>query len=123
MAAPSNFLPSRASRNLRFRKTSWMRSMGNPPPFRMNQFGGSIGGPVVLPHYNGKDKTFFFFNYEGQRQRQSNTTLNIVPTLAERQGDLSAISTTIYDPYSGNTATGLRTPFPNNQIPLNRIDP
>ncbi len=95
----------------------------NPPPFRMNQFGGSIGGPVILPHYNGKDKTFFFFNYEGQRQRQSSTTLNIVPTLAERQGDLSAISTPIYDPYSGNTATGLRTQFPNNQIPLNRIDP
>ena len=40
-----------------------------PPPFRMNQFGGAIGGPVDLPHYSGKDKTFFFFNYEGQRQR------------------------------------------------------
>ena len=66
-----------------------------PPPFRMNQFGGSIGGPVDLPHYSGKDKTFFFFNYEGQRQRLGATTLNVVPTAAERQGNLSAIPTQI----------------------------
>ncbi len=49
----------------------------------MNQFGGSIGGPVFLPKYSGKDKTFFFFNYEGLRQRQGTTTLNIVPTAAQ----------------------------------------
>jgi hypothetical protein len=95
----------------------------NPPPFRMNQFGASIGGPVELPKYNGKDKTFFFFNYEGQRQRQGSTTLNIVPTAAERTGDLSVISTPIYDPFSGSSSTGLRTPLPNNQIPASRIDP
>ena len=71
----------------------------------------------MLPKYNGKDKTFFFFNYEGQRQRQGSTTLNIVPTAAERAGDLSVISTPIYDPFSGDPTTGLRTPFPNNQIP------
>lgn len=51
----------------------------HPPPFKRNQFGGSVGGPIVLPHfgeggspfgYNGKNRTFFFFSYEGLRQRQ-----------------------------------------------------
>src|SRR5438477_6130976 len=60
------------------------------PPFRMNQFGGSIGGPVYLPHvYKGKDRTFFFFNYEGTRWRRGDVLLITVPTLLQRQGDFS----------------------------------
>ena len=52
---------------------------GQPPPFKRNQFGGSIGGPIILPHfgegepamsYNGRNRTFFYFTYEGLRQRQ-----------------------------------------------------
>jgi hypothetical protein len=95
----------------------------SPPPLRFNQFGASLGGPVYLPNYKGQDKTWFFVNYEGQRSRRPATTINTVPTVAERQGDLSAITTPIYDPLSGSTATGRRTPFPNNQIPTNRLDP
>ena len=60
------------------------------PPFRRNQFGAALGGPVELPflHYNGKNKTFFFFNYEGLRQSLSTTTLNQVPSTAARLGHL-----------------------------------
>src|SRR5215470_16960282 len=67
-----------------------------PAPFKRNQFGFNIGGPLSLPHfgeggpglaYNGKNKTFFFFSYEGLRQRQGLTTPSItVPTEAERAG-------------------------------------
>src|SRR5262249_7044272 len=67
--------------------------------------------------------SWFFFNYEGQRSRRSATTINTVPTLANRRGDLSSITTQIYDPLSGDPATGRRTAFPNNQIPTTRLDP
>ncbi len=53
------------------------------PPFKRNQFGGSIGGPIV------KQKTFFFFNYEGLRQSLSTTSVNLVPSMNARQGILS----------------------------------
>ena len=65
----------------------------HPPPFKRNQFGGSIGGPVVLPHfgeggsplgYNGKNRTFFFFSYEGLRQRQGVDVNTLVLSDAQR---------------------------------------
>jgi Carboxypeptidase regulatory-like domain len=80
------------------------------PPFRQNQFGGSVGGPVV------RNKTFFFLSYEGQRVRKSLTQTFSVPTAAMRRGDFSGLPT-IYDPTSGQ-----RQPFPNNQI-LTPLDP
>jgi hypothetical protein len=89
----------------------------NVPPYRFNQFGAKLGGPFV------KDKAFFFFNYEGQRQRRATTLISTVPTAADRTGNLSDISTQIYDPLSGNAATGRRTPFAGNIIPANRLDP
>ncbi|HEX4644444.1 MAG TPA: TonB-dependent receptor, partial [Verrucomicrobiae bacterium] len=53
--------------------------------FRQNQFGGSIGGPVTIPHlYHGRDKTFFFFDYEGTRIRQAIPYVSTVPTALER---------------------------------------
>ena len=55
-----------------------------------NQFGGTLGGPVRLPKYNGRDRTFFFFSYEGMRERSARTSSGtIVPTALERQGDFS----------------------------------
>jgi len=66
-----------------------------PPPFKRNQFGFNIGGPIHLPHfgeggpifsYNGTNRTFFFFSYEGLRQRQGLTLTSNVPTLAQRAG-------------------------------------
>ncbi len=57
-----------------------------------NQYGGTIGGPVLLPKlYNGKDKLFFFFAYEGLKDSQPNTYTTTVPTSAERGGDFSQL--------------------------------
>jgi hypothetical protein len=98
-----------------------------------NEFGGSVGGPVYIPKlYNGKDRTFFFFTYEGLRTAQSYQFLKGSPTQDLRDGDFSnylpsdATSPyTIYDPLTTrlDPATGLyiRDPFPDNQIPANRI--
>src|SRR4029079_18408031 len=76
------------------------------PPFRQNQFGGTLGGPAL------KNKTFFFLSYEGQRVRKSLTQMFSVPTAAMRQGDFSGLPT-IYDP-TGITG-GQRLPLLNNQ--------
>jgi len=97
------------------------------PSFRLNQFGGSFGGPVVIPKlYNGKDRTFFFVDYEGYRRDSQSLALGNVPTLAMRRGDFSETAT-IYDPLTTRpnpSGSGfLRDPFPGNQIPSNRWDP
>jgi hypothetical protein len=64
---------------------------GTPlPNFKRNQFGATLGGPVELPKlYRGRDKTFFFFGYEGLRQGSANNLNTVVPTLAQRTGDFS----------------------------------
>lgn len=89
------------------------------PPFKQNQFGGTIGGPL-LPRQNTA-KTLFFGSYEGQRIRQSLTKTFSVPTKAMREGDLSAFSQ-IFDPLTTDAA-GNRTPLPGNRIPVQRLDP
>src|SRR3954454_6603377 len=108
---------------------------GKPnPPFRMNQFGGSLGGPIQIPRiYNGKNRTFFFTNYEGTRWRRGAVFTTTVPTGAERQGDFSGLTSggrqiIIYDPTTtvpNPTAPGtfLRTAFPGNRIPSSRLNP
>ncbi len=74
------------------------------PPFRRNQFGFALGGPVYLPRfgeggspigYNGKNKTFFFLNYEGWRESLSTTVLNTVPSNAARAGRLTSGTVTV----------------------------
>ncbi len=62
------------------------------PPYKLNQFGGTIGGPLVIPHvYNGKDRTFFFFSAEDLQRRSSPISATIhVPTQAQLHGDFSA---------------------------------
>lgn len=101
--------------------------------FQRNQFGGTVGGPVLIPGlYDGHGKTFFFFSYEGLRQRSQSNLITTVPTLAMRQGDFTGLTTadgkpiTIYDP---NTTTydgkvWRRSEFAqHNIIPLDRINP
>jgi hypothetical protein len=86
---------------------------------KRNQFGGNIGGPVSIPHlYGGKDRTFFFFNYEGQRLRSGLVNNIIVPSDARRAGNFSDLlpSKIIYDRSSGTP-----TPFPGNIIPQGRL--
>jgi hypothetical protein len=84
-------------------------------PKNFNTFGGSLGGPITIPKlYNGRDKTFFFFDYEGNRKTQSYPQQLLVPTAAERNGDLSDLAAAtglpVMNPFTG-------TPFPNNTIP------
>jgi hypothetical protein len=63
------------------------------PPFHRNQYGASLGGPIVFPHiYDGHDKTFFFLNYEGLRDDHSFFSRSHVPTLAEQSGDFSDLA-------------------------------
>jgi hypothetical protein len=89
---------------------------GELPEFKRHQFGGTVGGPI------GKsEKDFFFFSYEGLREARGLTALMTVPTAAIRNGDFSGTGATIYDPATLDPTTGLRQPFPGNQIPLNRI--
>ena len=61
-------------------------------PYRQNQFGFAVGGPVVLPKFNGRDKSFFFLNYEGTRIRQGRTFNALVPSDAFRRGDFSSLT-------------------------------
>lgn len=76
-------------------------------PYNRNEFGGTIGGPVV------KNKLFFFGSYEGLRLRQSTTLVRAMPTVALKAGDFSGLPT-IKDPYTG-------LPFAGNKIPADRI--
>jgi hypothetical protein len=103
------------------------------PAFTQNQYGANGGGPAI------KNKTFFFASYEGFRLRQGASTLTSVPTPAMRAGDFSNLRGStgalipLYDPLTtcgvlGNAAcangqTTLRSPFPNNMIPVSRMDP
>jgi hypothetical protein len=93
-----------------------------------NEFGGFLSGPVDIPHvYKGKDKAFWFFDYEGLRSRgRAGSNISDVPTAAMWQGDLSNAydpryggdPIIIYDPKTTkSTAPFARTPFPNNHIP------
>jgi hypothetical protein len=92
------------------------------PELKRNQFGGTIGGPLSVPKlYNGKNKTFFFASYEGNRQVQGLTSNVPVPTAAQLGGDFSAPGLhTIYDPTT-TTGSGTRTQFLGNKIPSGEI--
>jgi len=91
-------------------------------PKRYNTFGGSVGGPVSIPKlYNGKDKTFFFFDYEGNRRRTSTAEQYLVPTQAQRNGNLSGLPIANGAGVLMNPATG--QPFANNTIPTTQINP
>jgi len=95
-----------------------------------NEYGGWAGGPVLIPKvYNGKNKTFWFFDYEGMKQRQKKFASAGVATPAMWGGDLSNITDfngdkfTIYDPTTTSGPNGTRLPFANNVIPASRLNP
>ncbi len=81
-------------------------------PLRYNLFGASFSGPIR------KDKTHFFFNYEGRRTKSGSTFIHNVPTAAEKTGDFSANPIVVRDPEAAG-----RPPFPGNRIPASRLDP
>jgi hypothetical protein len=107
-------------RNERLNARNYFQSGGaTKPPYRRNQFGGLVGGPIV------KDRTFFFGDYQGQRQRIARTVTSTIPTLLQRQGIFSeAIAgrvPVVYDPTT--TVGSTRQPFANNTIPRGAMDP
>jgi hypothetical protein len=103
-------------RNEHFDARNYFDDPSKPvPPFRQNQFGINLGGPLKT------DQTFFFLSYEGQRTRRAQTQTFSVPTAALRSGDFSALATPLCDPLT-RTASGC-TPFANNQIPTDRLSP
>ncbi len=102
------------------------------PVSRFNQYGGSFSGPVWIPKlWNGKNKMFFMFAYEGVKDALPAPSTNTMPTDAEKAGDFSALlrvgaTYQLYDPLTGVAAAGgrvSRQTFPGNIIPASRISP
>lgn len=95
--------------------------------FRQNQFGGTFGGPVRLPGYQGRNRTFFFVDYQGTRIRQaSGSSLSDVAPASFRSGDFSSSPRGLYDPATrrlGPAGVVTADPFPNSAIPRSRMDP
>jgi hypothetical protein len=101
--------------------------------WRYNLWGGQLGGPVRVPRlYDGRNRTFFFFNYEGMIDLEPRFSIRSVPTAEQRAGDFSQTTAPsgsgrapviIYDPLTTNPTTGQRQPFPGNRIPADRISP
>jgi hypothetical protein len=94
-------------------------------PYRQNQYGGTLAGPVRIPKlYNGANRLFFMANFEGFKSRRTVTTFGTTMTEAMRKGDFAVVPTALQDPAtrarSGNTITS--TAFPGNQIPASRFD-
>jgi len=111
-ARPYDFLPTRPPKT----------------PFKWNQYGFGLGGPVWIPKiYNGKNRLFFMSNYEAYRDRKMFQSLYTTPTVAMRGGDFSYAlpSNQLYDPATRAVVNGQLTanPFPNNQIPKTRFHP
>ncbi len=97
---------------------NYFNRTGQFPRFTNNYYGATLGGPIL------KNRTFFFGDFLRYSNSQSQFNLFTVPTVAFRNGDLSASSTPIYDPSTGNTATGAnRQQFAGNQIPRARFSP
>src|SRR5574340_930194 len=99
--------------------------------YQDHRFGGSIGGPVIVPKiYNGKNRTFWFYSVEKNQFGVPTTFTRTVPTAAQREGDFSSLlrvgsAYQIYDPASTTPAAGgrfQRLPFAGNIIPRNRLD-
>ncbi|HEY6989579.1 MAG TPA: carboxypeptidase regulatory-like domain-containing protein [Bryobacteraceae bacterium] len=98
-------------------------------PLHRNQFGGTVGGPVLLPHYNGRDRTFYFFAFEATRQRLGTTNSStVLPSALERQGDFSQSRAggrpvSVAPPSTVTAANPVGSPFPGAVIPANLLDP
>src|SRR5580700_6921907 len=110
--------------------SSATRSATNPSPtkqpYRQNQYGFTLGGPIRIPKlFNGKNRLFFMTNFEGYNSRLTSPQLGTVLTAAMRSGDFSAVPTALADPNSrvGTYPNIVAAPFPNNQIPQNRLSP
>lgn len=115
-----------------FNANSWDANRRNNPrgEFSLHQFGVAIGGPIRLPRYDGRNRSFFFFNYDAERRSNAGSLrFATMPTELERRGDFSETVNnngnlvTIYDPLTYNASNNRRQPFTGNRIPETRFDP
>lgn len=87
------------------------------PPYQRNEYGGNLSGPIYIPKlYDGRDRTFFFFAYEGFHLTQSVSLTSQQPTVLERQGNFTEFNTPIINPLTGQA-------FPGNIIPQSMFNP
>jgi hypothetical protein len=102
------------------------------PPYRQNQYGFTLAGPIRIPKlFDGRNRLFFMSNFEGFKSRTSSNQFFTTMTPAMRNGDFSAVPTALQDPLtrtrtpnaSGSGFTVTSTPFPGNQIPKERFNP
>jgi hypothetical protein len=124
-------------RNKDLSANNWFNNRaGTPRPLStLHQFGTTLGGPLKVPNvYNGHDKTFWFLSYEGLREDRGLTQIFTIPTPEQLQGDFSKTFNSagqlivVYDPLTtrpdpNNPGRFIRSPFPGNRIPADRIDP
>lgn len=115
-------------RNSEFDANDFFQNRNGIPlgALKRNQAGFTFGGPILIPKvYDGRNRTFFFTDYEAFRESALNPSPFTVPTVLERKGDFSQTlnslnqPVTVYDPLTGST----RTPFFGNVIPAGRISP
>jgi len=132
----TNYLHGEAHEYLRNRifnaNDFFLNAAGKPrPPWVQNQFGADAGGPLRLPNYNGRNRTFWFGSWEGFRLRIGQPYTATVPTAQERAGNFSTISTPILDPCAGAVnaqgacplSRATPVPFLGNVIPPSRVNP
>jgi len=111
------------------RQYDFIGTVPSKTPFRWNQYGFTLSGPVQIPKvFNGRDRLFFMSNFEGFRERRTTKGTYTVPTVAMRNGDFSyqlAQGNQLYDQASRVKANGVVTasPYPGNQIPSSRFSP
>lgn len=122
-------------RNSALDAPNWFENRNGVKPaiYQDNRYGASAGGPVWIPKvYAGRNRTFWFYAYEGNQWGRPTSSTNTVPSLSQRTGDFSALLTIpngsryqIFDPFSARTAAGgrvQRDPVPGNVIPRSRLD-
>lgn len=114
-------------RNSALDAREWLQSQGSKNPFRRNQYGFTLGGPIVIPKvFNGRDKLFFLSNFEELRDRTTTLVNATTAPLSMRNGDFSG-QRAIYDPLSRTyNAAGIAvtaTPFAGNALPRSRLNP
>ena len=132
----TNYLHGEAYEYLRNRifnaNDYFLNAAGKPrPPWVQNQFGAEAGGPLRLPGYNGRNRTFWFASWEGFRLRTGEPWTATVPTSEERAGNFSMITTPIMDSCAGAVnaqgacpgSGAAPVPFSGNVVPAGRINP